>query len=76
MNASAENTTSDTAPVGPLTRCFDEPSRPATAVNTMAAYSPKRGSTPAMSAYAMLCGSEMAATVRPAMASARAVASG
>jgi len=71
-NESVLNTTSDNAPVGPLITCEDEPSIEAIAVNTIAQNNPKRGSTPAISAYAMLCGSEIAATVRPAWRSARA----
>ena len=36
MKESALNTTSDTAPVGPLIRCRDDPRTPAIAVNTIA----------------------------------------
>jgi hypothetical protein len=36
MNESALNTTSDTAPVGPLMRCDDDPRSEATAAKTMA----------------------------------------
>jgi len=56
-------TSSDMALVGPLIRCDDDPKIEATIVTTIAEYTPNRGSTPsAISAYAMACGSEMAAT--------------
>ena len=69
--ASAVKTSSDMALVGPLIRCDDDPKIEATIVTTIAEYTPNRGSTPAISAYAMACGNEMAATVRPAMTSCR-----
>ena len=70
-NASALKTTSEIAFVGPLMRCDEDPKIEAIAVTTIAEYRPKRGSTPAMSAYAMACGSEIAATVTPASRSRR-----
>jgi hypothetical protein len=57
--------------VGPLIKCEDDPKIEATAVTTIAEYTPNLGSTPAISAYAIACGNEMAATVRPAMRSCR-----
>ncbi len=53
MKARAVNTSSDMALVGPLIRCEDEPKIEATIVTTIAEYTPNRGSTPAMSAYAI-----------------------
>ncbi len=48
--ARALKTTSEMALVGPLIKCRDEPRIEAMAVTTMAEYSPKRGSTPAIRA--------------------------
>lgn len=71
MKASAVNTSNEMALVGPLIRCDDDPKIDATIVTTIAEYTPNRGSTPAISAYAIACGKEMAATVRPATTSCR-----
>ena len=53
MNASAVNTSSEMALVGPLIRCDDDPKIEATMVTTIAEYTPNLGSTPAISAYAI-----------------------
>jgi hypothetical protein len=50
MNASELNTSSEMALVGPLIRCEDDPNTEATAVTTIAEYTPYFGSTPAISA--------------------------